>query len=287
MESKIKYYYNLLVEKIVKKENFSLFVADNNLYILKKETNISPIFFIKNDFINVIKNKDGQYITNIENIEYVVLKVEKNQYNIYDRFVIEHSDTESSISTSSLWIEKNKYLEQQILNFSMNKDELIQSFDYYMGLAENAIAIMKKIENKSEAKKEYVCHRRIYYPNNTINYYDPTNYVIDYKSRDIAEYIKSWFFKEENVKKSEIESFIKKYKLNNLDLLILYARLIYPTYYFDVFEDLILSKDNAEAKQKLLNIINKTKKYQQTITDIFEIYVQDSTLPYIKWINDL
>ena len=107
MESKIKYYYNLLVEKIVKKENFSLFVADNNLYILKKETNISPIFFIKNDFINVIKNKDGQYITNIENIEYVVLKVEKNQYNIYDRFVIEHSDTESSISTSSLWIEKN------------------------------------------------------------------------------------------------------------------------------------------------------------------------------------
>ena len=70
MESKIKYYYNLLVEKIVKKENFSLFVADNNLYILKKETNISPIFFIKNDFINVIKNKDGQYITNIENIEY-------------------------------------------------------------------------------------------------------------------------------------------------------------------------------------------------------------------------
>ncbi len=287
MESKIKYYYNLLVEKIVKKENFSLFVADNNLYILKKETNISPIFFIKNDFINVIKNKDGQYITNIENIEYVVLKVEKNQYNIYDRFVIEHSDTESSISTSSLWIEKNKYLEQQILNFSMNKDELIQSFDYYMGLAENAIAIMKKIENKSEAKKEYVCHRRIYYPNNTINYYDPTNYVIDYKSRDIAEYIKSWFFKEENVKVSEIESFIKKYKLNNLDLLILYARLIYPTYYFDVFEDLILSKDNAEAKQKLLNIINKTKKYQQTITDIFEIYVQDSTLPYIKWINDL
>ncbi len=287
MESKIKYYYNLLVEKIVKKENFSLFVADNNLYILKKETNISPIFFIKNDFINVIKNKDGQYITNIENIEYVVLKVEKNQYNIYDRFVIEHSDTESSISTSSLWIEKNKYLEQQILNFSMNKDELIQSFDYYMGLAENAIAIMKKIENKSEAKKEYVCHRRIYYPNNTINYYDPTNYVIDYKSRDIAEYIKSWFFKEENVKISEIESFIKKYKLNNLDLLILYARLIYPTYYFDVFEDLILSKDNAEAKQKLLNIINKTKKYQQTITDIFEIYVQDSTLPYIKWINDL
>lgn len=287
MESKIKYYYNLLVEKIVKKENFSLFVADNNLYILKKETNISPIFFIKNDFINVIKNKDGQYITNIENIEYVVLKVEKNQYNIYDRFVIEHSDTENSISTSSLWIEKNKYLEQQILNFSMNKDELIQSFDYYMGLAENAIAIMKKIENKSEAKKEYVCHRRIYYPNNTINYYDPTNYVIDYKSRDIAEYIKSWFFKEENVKISEIESFIKKYKLNNLDLLILYARLIYPTYYFDVFEDLILSKDNAEAKQKLLNIINKTKKYQQTITDIFEIYVQDSTLPYIKWINDL
>lgn len=287
MESKIKYYYNLLVEKIVKKENFSLFVADNNLYILKKESNISPIFFIKNDFINVIKNKDGQYITNIENIEYVVLKVEKNQYNIYDRFVIEHSDTESSISTSSLWIEKNKYLEQQILNFSMNKDELIQSFDYYMGLAENAIAIMKKIENKSEAKKEYVCHRRIYYPNNTINYYDPTNYVIDYKSRDIAEYIKSWFFKEENVKISEIESFIKKYKLNNLDLLILYARLIYPTYYFDVFEDLILSKDNAEAKQKLLNIINKTKKYQQTITDIFEIYVQDSTLPYIKWINDL
>lgn len=287
MESKIKYYYNLLVEKIVKKENFSLFVADNNLYILKKETNISPIFFIKNDFINVIKNKDGQYITNIENIEYVVLKVEKNQYNIYDRFVIEHSDTESSISTSSLWIEKNKYLEQQILNFSMNKDELIQSFDYYMGLAENAIAIMKKIENKSEAKKEYVCHRRIYYPNNTINYYDPTNYVIDYKSRDIAEYIKSWFFKEENVKISEIESFIKKYKLNNLDLLILYARLIYPTYYFDVFEDLILSKDNAEAKQKLLNIINKTKKYQQTITDIFEIYVQNSTLPYIKWINDL
>ena len=189
-------------------------------------------------------------------------------------------------------IQKAQYLQvryglKKILNFSMNKDELIQSFDYYMGLAENAIAIMKKIENKSEAKKEYVCHRRIYYPNNTINYYDPTNYVIDYKSRDIAEYIKSWFFKEENVKISEIESFIKKYKLNNLDLLILYARLIYPTYYFDVFEDLILSKDNAEAKQKLLNIINKTKKYQQTITDIFEIYVQDSTLPYIKWINDL
>ena len=56
------------------------------------------------------------------------------------------------------------------------------------------------MKRKKHVPKSFLCHKRMYYPNNTINYFDPTNFIVDYKSRDVAEYIKSCFLKQNSSK---------------------------------------------------------------------------------------
>ena len=47
-----------------------------------------------------------------------------------------------------LFIIKLEYLKKQLINFGQNKKILIQSFNYFCGMAENAISIMKQCEKK-------------------------------------------------------------------------------------------------------------------------------------------
>lgn len=285
MKSKIKYFYNLFVDEIVLHEGYSILSSAGHVYILKQvydfDSNLAEI----NDYIEIILNKFGEIITEIDGYDYILMKIKSNQKNLFDNFDIRISPIENNSITSKLWIEKVEYLKKQLVNFGKDKRILIQSFNYYCGLAENAISIMIKCEKKNSNKKNFLCHKRMYYPNNTINYYDPTNYIIDYKSRDIAEYLKSCFIKNKILHIEELKKVIKNFRLSPNDMEVLYARMLFPTYYFDLFEQMILSNKSFEEKL-VKEVIEKAEEYRLILKILHNEYFDKTQSNfYIEWIN--
>lgn len=284
MKSKIKYFYNLFIDNIVSYDEYSIISSDDKVYILKKIYNTDTSLLVGNDYFEIVLNNSGNMITEIDSDNYVLMQVLKGQKNLYDIFEPQPTIVESNIVTSDLWIEKVEYLKKQLINFGQNKKILIQSFNYFCGMAENAISIMKRCEKKKECTKSFVCHKRIYYPNNTINYFDPTSFTVDYKSRDIAEYIKSCFFKNKILQPEELKKIINKFNMSIADTEIMFARMLFPTYYFDLFQQNVLSSSIDESMFN--QIIGLVEQYKILLKNIYNIcFFQNKTNLYIEWIN--
>lgn len=283
MKSKIKFFYNLFIDNIVSYEEYSIIESNNNVYILKKIYNTSSSLFTNNDYFEIISNNSGTIITEIDSSNFILMRVLKGQHNLYDSFEPQLTTINSNIVTSDLWIEKLEYLKKQLINFGQNKKILIQSFNYFCGMAENAISIMKQCEKKKTCAKSYLCHKRMYYPNNTINYFDPTNFIVDYKSRDVAEYIKSCFFKNKILPQEELRKIINNFKISSDDAEILFARMLFPTFYFDLFQQNVTTDSiDSSAFNK---IIASIEQYKVLLNNIYNIcFDQNKRTFYIDWI---
>jgi hypothetical protein len=160
---------------------------------------------------------------------------------------------------------------------------LYKTIDYYIGLAENAISYVKQIELESRSNDTLapitVSHKRVY--NYTLfDLYNPINLVIDYKIRDISEYIKMSFFNGLDVWK-DIESIFSLYKFSPYSLRLLYGRLLFPSYYFDIYEE-IIEKDLNE--NKIFDIINKSNEYELFLKEIYYYINEYSPIPSVDWI---
>ena len=85
-------------------------------------------------------------------------------------------------------------------------------------------------------EKVTLCHKRLKFPNLKKDYYNPLLFLFDLEIRDIAEYIKSSFFKSEKDAWIELKSFLNLRKLSIYGYQMFFARLLYPSYYFDEYE---------------------------------------------------
>lgn len=297
MKTKIKFFYDLSIEQISEHQNFFVIISQNKIYILKKlydtdENFIAMYNFIKqqkDDYMEIVSNRENQPITEIEKNKYVLMLIKNSQKNKDVDFDIIDSNYMNDNLTSDLWIKKVDYYKEQISNFGYGKSELLCSFNYFSGLAENAIQLVLLAEKNNINGKKFITHKRIYYPNYYINYYDPTNLTIDYYVRDIAGYIKSYYFESEFHDIKKIRGILKQNIRTENDLLITYARVLYPTYYFDIFEDYIISEniENEAIKQKVNKIVIKSKEYLQYIRDVFKEYLDYNVIPKIEWLNNL
>lgn len=290
MKSKIKFYYNLFVDELKEYDKYIVFSSNKNSYILKK-INGNNLDFISNsdnfyeNFIIPILNVNQEYITVIDNEKYVLLKVGNKNRNLYLDFSPIELVKENANFTHELWIKKIDYCRLQLINFFTNASNVVyvDAFNYFSGMAENAIAIMKKIELSYNSNKKYLSHYRMYYPNNSINYYDPTEYTIDYLSRDYAEYTKSKFFKTGAITNEELKHIINKVNVNDFELLIFYCRLLFPTYFFDLFEEKIF---NSISDEEITKVINLIPEYKSLLKNIYTLCINVSNgFPNITWIN--
>ena len=123
-------------------------------------------------------------------------------------------------------------------------------------------------------------HKRIYANNYQINYYNPLNMLIDFTVRDIAEYIKfSFFEKKLNINKTI--NYIKKLNLSSNMLHLLYARLLFPTYYFDHYEKFI---NEEETEVELLKIVALASEYENFLKNFYNYFFIDNQFLRIEWI---
>ena len=311
MNNYIDYYYNLYPNTIEKVgRNYRFFLNNEKYYIIMYERNLEEmdtLVKLNKEMIErgslvheIVLTKDGKAVFLCDNNSYALLRVYINEnipIKIEDIFyMLDYNDTIKPnniigrMNWANLWSSKVDYFEYHIGHLIKKYPYIYKTIDYYLGLAENAISYVKDI--KTSASLISICHRRIGVTSTLFDLYNPFNLVIDYKVRDIAEYIKSVFFYGENscvegVVNSEnmivdkcniiLERIFKKYIFDNEALKLLFARLLFPSYYFDLYENVI---DNSLNENVISCIIKKSSAYEEFL----KIILLKTPIPYVEWL---
>ena len=284
MKQALKYYFDITVD-IEDNGEIGYFLYDKSNYYfvpyLRDKKAIQDIISVSRSIKeknipchDIIINKFGDVLCTFNDKHYVLLRStnrDKEEINCFDMIMFSNkarvTDTKvkyDNLNWKSLWMQKNDYLEQQVREYAKDKAIILDSFSYYIGLAENAIEYLNYVDShfRYDSQNNFltICHRRIFSPNYLLNYLNPLSFIIDYEVRDYAEYFKSLFFTSDFVY-DELKSFLKVKKFSVFNYGLFYARLIYPSYYFDAFED-YLDSDSKENEEKLLKIISKVNEYE-------------------------
>ncbi len=302
MKKDIEYYYNIKIEHLEQLNNCYFFKYNNENYYFvllnRPEEDLKEILIVceelKNKGIlchNFMLNKDKKIVTIINNINYVMLKPlqnEKEELDLIDITNIQNNlllkEEKSKLYRNDwarLWSEKIDYFEYQIREIGKDKKLILNSFSYYIGLAENAISYVNNVNETYQ--KEYLltlCHKRVYYPTYKLNYYNPLSFIFDLRVRDIASYLKNKFFKKEDAC-IELENYLKHIKLSNYEYAMLYARLLYPSYYFDIYEKVM---NNEENEDKLVEIISLVDEYEEYLKQVYLLISKYSYIDSVDWI---
>lgn len=305
MEQFLKYFYNIYIDDIHKKENNYYFYKDNSLFCILKNyrTNdeIKDILEICNEIgmkypiSQIIFNKFNQVNSLYENNNYILTKINSNTsaditlndiIKINNNLYLNKNKKELYRNNwANLWENKVDYFEYQIKELGRNKKIVLNSFSYYIGLAENAISIanIANINKQNNYEEKIVLsHRRVNYPCMEYEFFNPLNYIFDIQVRDVAEYLKSMFFYTDRKKTlEELINYIYKVNLTNYEANMLYARLLYPSYYFDIYEKVI---ENLKDESELLDIVSRVDEYELFLKDAYFELSKLYKIEQVLWI---
>ena len=306
MKETIKYYYNIDIDDLKEQDGKYFFKYQNQdfffVYFNRDLEELNDILICLNnmkekgiDVHNIIINRNNEYLTKVNNFNYILMSV--NNYNEeYDIFDIVNMTSKLTLNYntskmyrnnwSSLWIQKMDYFEYQIRELGINRSVIKDSFSYYLGLAENAISYVNNTNLKYNAlnnAKITLAHRRIFYPNYKLNFLNPLSFIFDLEVRDIAEYLKAMFFASDNAEEviEELKYYLQIKTLSIYEYHMLYARLLYPSYYFDLYENIM---NNDTSEESLVSIIKRNKEYELFLKNAYLEISKYAPIEKIDWL---
>lgn len=305
MKNAINFFYNLTPDNIYNYNNYYYFYYNNYLYTLfLYEYDIKSIdntFELNTKMIRsglrvhqIVLNKNMQALSLINNNYYILYKILINNFNkkinlldisklntlmIDNRNDILHNDW------SVLWASKIDYLEYQVNQTGKKYPIIVQSFSYFVGLTENAISYLRNTIHEIKPDSSdigVISHKKILINDNLFNLYNPTNIIVDYKVRDLAEYIKNSFFQDNFKIIDELNIYFKTNYYSMFSIRILFARILYPSFYFNIYDDIIRGKVKEEA---ILKITSRINEYEQYLYEIFLYLKKFYNIPEIEWLK--
>lgn len=218
----------------------------------------------------IVLNKQGKKLTFYQDENYILLEL-IGDYQDPISFMDILSFQDTVIETNSypsllrndwytLWTQKIDYFEYQVNQFGKKHPIIRESFSYFCGLAENAIQYTRLMQD------DHLClsHHRMKRNMKKLEFYNPLNIIVDYKVRDIAEYFKDQFFYG-YLPFEEVE-YVLEYQLKEKEYISFYTRMLFPSFYFDIYEDILANQKN---EKELLPIIHKTEQYEQLLRQIY------------------
>lgn len=285
MKNTIKYYYDFKEAKII-------FDSENKKYI-KNGDEVYEIFEVidresvmeaynitqkYDEYQKIIMNKYNSIFTPYKEKIFVLIEKKQIEKGIRKINISKYEFKKLKIDNwNYIWQRKIDYFEFQMLHIKGKYKIVDESFDYFIGLAENAISYLwiNRLDNTNE---NTICRRRIDKDNN----YNPLNMVIDCPMRDVGEYLKLLFWTK-SYDEAKLRKIIKTIIMQNENVKILFARLLYPSHYFDIYEKII---QKEQKEKELINIINRIDEYEEYISKIYEIIKEDyKDINPIEWIK--
>lgn len=301
MKNIINYFYNLNITELTNKDNIYSFYDNDELYhFYIYNNNIKNVELtkdiddsLKKDTLihEIIINKDNSIITYYNNIPYILCKININinkpitlgEISYLSSKVISTNSKITYHSWQDLWSIKMDYLEKVINENGKKYPIIVDSFNYFVGMAENAISYYNNLSNKEVDNNSLVISHRIININDTVYaIYDPVNIIIDHKARDIAEYIKYSFFSDNTNIFKELNTYFKYNYYTKDDVVLLLARVLYPSFYFNMYEDIMI---NSKEEKIITNITSKLDKYELYLAMVFKYFNNFYNLPIPEWLN--
>ena len=295
MNNAILFFYNINISGIKKiKDNYYFNYLGDNYGIYQYNRDIEDSILIYNLNLELIgRGLNGYEIikTNTQNIlflyenKYYILmkfpKINNRIININDILTFNYeiiTNNYKKIDKSNwgiLWSNKIDFIEYQF-NQINNKYKIIdKSIDYFKGIWENAISYYN---NNEIITNKYVSHKRINIEMDLLEFLNPLEFIIDYKERDIGDYIKSYIMNK-NFTLKTFDNYLNT--INKDRIILLISRLLFPTYYFDLYENIVIGQ---EKEEKLIEIIKKRNNILKYIKYLFDKY-ENFNIPYINWIK--
>lgn len=276
----IKYYYNFDKFTLSKDRNRYVIKYNNRVFYLEKVFNLDEVIDQYNltkdydNFYRFIANKDDSIITYFQGNSYVLLE---DTTNGYSRYNVDNNSLSLNVTNRvewrEIWIRKSDYIEYYYSNI-VGKYKLIdESIDYYLGMLETAIYYLYDYGDYKDVS--FIVHK--YFDKDYL--YNPLNLKADVKERDFAEYLKYIFFSNEYLN-INVEELIIRYKdYYNYDLVL--ARMLYPNYYFDLFDRVILLE---ESENVLYKVISRNKEYEVYLKRIGRCVATFFEIKNIDWL---
>ena len=301
MKENILYAYHVLIDNITEYREYSVFEYKQKKYYFTKwkrsleefQELLNLIYELqirKIPAFSFIINVEGNYLTNINEDLYVLVEVDNplHEYGLTDMLwrnkILRLNKKKSMLYRNNwkqLWSEKVDYLEYQISEMGKKYPIILNSFSYFAGLAENAICYLNNLSLSTDNLPVVLAHRRVSFPNLRLNYDNPLNFIFFVEVRDVAEYIKSMVFINEELSYIELKAFLDISHPDFNSLILLYARLLYPSYYFDLHEKIINEDEAEESLLKVIDFIPRQEIFLKKAWNIINDYIP---IPSISWL---
>lgn len=304
MKENILYAYHIEIEEIQDFKDYSVFQYQENSFYFTKlkrtEKEFQELLLVMQELqkrnipvFSFILNVSGSFLTMVGSIPYVLVCVDHptKEYDIYELLEFQKhvvlNSTKSNLyrnEWAKLWSQKVDYLEYQVHELGKEFPIILSSFSYYVGLAETAISYVQYHEKRILPPKNLpivLSHRRVNYPNIRLNFDNPLNFIFDIEVRDVASYIKSMFFKDQKGAMIDLQAYVTLRKPDLYSLTMLYARLLYPSYYFDLHEKIM---EHEMEEESLLKIIDSVQDYEIFLKDVWLFFRSYVPIEPVAWI---
>jgi len=297
MKNALEYHYDLIVKNIHQKEKKYFFKYHNNNYCMvqcqDRINEMLDIYDLSNYLLNIgvynhqiILNKNNNIVTYINNQPYVLMRIFDNfdqkisltDVIAYNNKYIHYYNKLKVDDWKKLWEQKIDYLEYQINQLGKDYPHIRASLSYFIGVSENAISLLSEIQRD---EKIVVSHRRLKKDNTLFDLYNPLNFVLDSRVRDIADYFKDNIIAE-NVNAEIILSQCKGLNFSENEWKLFFVRMLFPTFYFDMYEKII---DKEKEDIEIFDIIKIIPTYEYIIKRIYEEMLLHFPMPDIEWLK--
>lgn len=315
-------YYNIPVEEQImlnsregyKYHEYLYFIIRvDNREIIHMEQAALSYYLVENRYNQLalpIQNNNGEWFTNYQERNYMVLQVEQLQGNhslsdgeslaafhqVGTSYSYEPKEISSYGQWKQLWIDKlttfETNMEQEAKNNPTNYYRyMMDILPYIIGISENAIQYIQESERDSrfhESDQGTIAFKR--YANNLA---EPIlwgdDLVYDHPARDLAEYIRALLLSD--AEQAQIITFIKDYQsirpLSIFSWRLMYARLIFPAPIFDLLERGFQTDNFNQLYIEALDLLAKQSDYEKKLRNFFQVVDVDAEalhIPVLHWL---
>ena len=268
MKEFIEYNYDLRCDDLAILNNLLYFKHLDKFYIIsnfnRDEVEFEKVlnYLISNNLksLKVVMNKKGSYISEFNGKKYVVMESDCENEIIDFPICIGGLINENNY-WNEIWENRVVQLEKHKSELSLNKD-ILYILNYYIGLIEICIYNYNLLIRKYGQKNGLsIQHNRIEFPMYSFSYYNPVNYLFDFEFRDFAEYLKMRFFYSD-FSTDEAISVIDNYNFDNFSINMFFVRLIYPTYFLELYG---MQNKNNVYSDLFYDLLKKSSQYENFI----------------------
>jgi len=288
MRDLISFSYNIDVTGLIElDEIYYINHGSSYTYIIPVGNEKSTTFFHLLKFINA--SPYFSHIFTVENAPTLLIR-DTHFYCLHSQIKLHQTITSSQLNVPVLypaeyplashfkikWLQKNQIHEQN-LNLALDKTPPIMRsvlFDlatYYIHLNEEAYRLLKPFE--MTAFSTSLCHARLKPDTPLYQFFMPNYLTLDNRSRIYCEYIRHLYLETGDM--AHIEKIVAH--IAYADPLVpnewqfLYARLYFPTHFYDVVYDII-----ANGQVNLEHLYDQTLNYSELLS-ILPVFVQKYT----------